>query len=194
MFSHSLFFSLIQHTLQRKNTTSLRSDKRKSCFSLFSFYSEPEVSFYFLFNLLKFQLVHIFYQFIDGIIDWMMKLLFFFFGFLVIFEKSWPKKPHSQTKMLFLAKKGKIQRHTERMHSTLPVMQWTLIMEATLNPGRDSLRTFLQSTQGKNNQRCDTGYGWFSDSTEPTPLMGLNQNQINQGREFLKYTVDCRTL
>ena len=36
-------------------------------------------------------------------------------------------------------------------------------------PGRDSSRTFLQSTQGKNNQRCDTGYGWFSDSTEPTP-------------------------
>ena len=29
------FFSIIQHTLQRKNTTSLRSDKRKSCFSLF---------------------------------------------------------------------------------------------------------------------------------------------------------------
>ena len=46
------------------------------------------------------------------------------------------------------------------------------------NGGRDSSRTFLQSTQGKNNQRCDTGYGWFSDSTEPTPLMCLNQNQI----------------
>ena len=47
-------------------------------------------------------------------------------------------------------------------------IRWMLCLLAT--------RTFLQSTQGKNNQH--TGYGWFSDSTELTPLMCLNQNQI----------------
>ena len=43
---------------------------------------------------------------------------------------------------------------------------------------------------GKNNQRCDTGYGWFSDFTEPT-LLCLNQNQITKSekRFFSKHVV-----
>ena len=44
-------------------------------------------------------------------------------------------------------------------------------------------QTFLQSMQGKNNQQCDTGYGWFSDSTEHHWCVSTKNQIIKRERE-----------